>query len=152
MEIYPSKTKNKRLKERKHYSPDGQTVTKERDMLLSEKIQGEKEDPTAAAMRGIAEELGADHAITLLSAPQFIKENQIHSYSYPELPTQYRYFIGKAIVKGLPDPEQHPTFKTTEYNKDRSIKRIIEWAWEDVEPSNDDTPTAAAATTADTHN
>ena len=106
---------------------------KERDEIISEKIQG-KEDPTAAAMRGISEELGADHEIKLLEPPQFRKETRTSSYSYPGLEGVYRYFLGKAIVKGLPNPAEHPTFQTTEYNKGGSKKRIIEWAWEDVKP------------------
>ena len=136
MGIYPSEQLTKQLKERKHYSPDDLTTPiKERDMLLSEKIQG-TETPEAAALRGITEELGASHKITLLATPIFNKENKTTSYSYPNLPSIYRYFLGKAIVKGLPNPKTHPTFKTTEYNIDGSQKRIIEWGWEDVKPRN----------------
>ena len=133
MEIYPNSKQQFLLKEKKHFSPENTAKPiKERDMLLSEKIQG-KETPIAAAMRGIAEELGANHKITVIAAPQLFKENTTNSWSYPNLQGVYRYFLGKAIVEGLPSPPDHKSFQTTEFNHDHSKKRIIEWAWEPLQ-------------------
>ena len=148
MEIYPTTKQQFLLKERKHFSPDDLTTPiKERDMLLSEKIQG-KETPIEAAIRGIAEELGANHKITVITTPQFFKENTTNSWSYPNLQGVYRYYLGKAIVEGLPSPPEHQSFQTTEFNNDeqKTKKRIIEWIWKPQAPTQ---PTAAAQTTAD---
>jgi len=153
MEIYPTAAQEYLLKERKHFPPEHTpdnplAPIKERDMLFSEKIQG-KENATDAALRGIKEELGHSHTVHLITEPTPVKENKTDSYSYTGLPGVYRYFLGKAIVEGLPTPPEHQSFQTTEFNTDHSKKRIIEWAWVPHTPP----PTAAAAaatkTTAD---
>ena len=154
MEIYPTDAQEWLLKERKHFPPEHTPAnplppTKERNMLLSEKIQG-NENPTDAALRGITEELGHSHTVHLLADPKLVKENKTDSYSYPGLPGVYRYFLGKAIVEGLPTPPEHQSFQTTEFNTDHSKKRIIEWEWEPHTPSPSAAVAAAVHTTTQT--
>ena len=153
MEIYPTYAQKWLLKERKHFPPEHTpdnplAPIKERDMLLSEKIQG-KENATDAALRGIKEELGPGNTVHLITKPTPVKENKIDSYSYPGLPGVYRYFLGKAIVEGLPTPPEHQSFQTTEFNTDHSKKRIIEWAWTAHTPPHTAAAAPATQTTAD---
>jgi hypothetical protein len=143
LKIYPDNTRSLLLKEKQHLSPiPPHRMTKERDMLLSEKMM-KNETPTAAAVRGIAEELGAKLTLDMIIPPPSLnhpsKTKNTSSFSYPGLPAAYRYFIGSAIVKGLPKATAtNKTFETTEYNNNGKPKRIIRWEW---------TPTPAAGMT-----
>lgn len=70
----------------------------------AEKLK-QSEDPRAAAVRCLREELGLTGSEVYLEGGGTTAEETVISTSYPGLPTHYTFYTFKAVVSALPDED-----------------------------------------------
>eukprot|EP00961_Rhodomonas_salina_P094570 1272719-Rhodomonas_salina.1 len=116
-------------------------AVKHRNRLLAEKFKP-GENPIAAAVRGIREELGevldAEAAIRIGSERDLVITEEVDtSTSYPGLKSVYRLFTIDAQVQGLCREQTGMVFETgEECDVDGYCDKIHVWEWRKVEPES----------------
>ncbi|MCL5733095.1 MAG: hypothetical protein M1334_00310 [Patescibacteria group bacterium] len=113
--------KKYRLKEDRQVFKDGRERKRDLGQAVSEKIKPD-EDPKDAMIRGVREELGVEGYISLIETG--VDEQQLSSYSYPGLQSQY---IRHKFEATLNDRQ----FKSDGYIEEQQDKSTY-FIWEEV--------------------
>lgn len=92
------------------------------------------EDPRAAAVRGLCEELGIAASEVYLEGGETTTEEIVVSTSYPGLPTHYTFYTFEATIGALPDEDFY-----RENIPGDPIRRHL-WGWRLPEPDPDPHP------------